>query len=367
MGIPKCTAAGLAAALLLSACADLWPSASAPPPVETTYTSEPARAASPAMDSTSFEPGTSPGAPTGTVVGQRVSELRGDLDRLQSQLSAHNARFQDLRAQIATDSERYHGTVAAIGARLQIGTTPGNPILVEQFNSAEADLDGLANLLGPLNDLATDVNGDATLAAFLSEATRAAFGISGGVDEDHRQLAVLQDEVDRTSVLVGRLHKEVSDEIRRQTEVAAVERGNLNSLAAGVRTGELFGGNLINQAMAARGGGVPAARASRRLSSSREPLVVIHFDREDVPYERTLYSAVDQALARRPTATFDLVGVAPAAGDPGRVAIETTKARRHADDVARSLVDMGLPPSRVLVSTATSETAQNNQVRLYIQ
>ena len=45
-----------------------------------------------------------------------------------------------IRRQTIDHSERYHGAIAAINARLQVGTTPGNPNLVSQWNVAQAEL-----------------------------------------------------------------------------------------------------------------------------------------------------------------------------------------------------------------------------------
>ncbi|MBT4463318.1 MAG: hypothetical protein HOC60_01430, partial [Rhodospirillaceae bacterium] len=91
------------------------------------------------------------------------------------------------------------------------------------------------------------------------------------------------------------------------------------------------------------------------------------FDRPNVPYQQALYAAVSRVLERRPGAIFDLVAVAPAVGGPARVALNSNKAQRFAEDVLRSLIDMGLPPSRVAMSGKTSGEAKNNEVHLYLR
>ncbi len=383
------------ALILLPACDTMWPSltgeepAGAPPlprvsrspappqarPVQPQPLSRPAApsvAAAPGaipppqLGQTDFQPsGVTPGASTGTFVGKKVEELREELKRLQGAISQHNSGLQQLRARMVQDSQRYHGTIAAVNARLQVGTTPGNPILVRQYNSAQADLDRISADIGEMNKLATAVTGDSTMSAFLSESTRAAFGVSGAIDDDHRQLAILEDEVNRTVVLIERLLKEISDDVRRQTNYVASERRNLNVLAAGVKGGEIFGASLITYVAAAAGG--PEAAARPTDTSGRRALVVIRFDRANVPYQQALYAAVSRVLERRPGAIFDLVAVAPSGGGPARVALNSTKSRRHAEDVLRSLVEMGLPPTRVAVSGKTSGGAKTNEVHLYLR
>ena len=223
--------------------------------------------------------------------------MRGELIRLQKSIAEHNATLQQIRAKIVQDSQRYHTTVGAVNARLQVGTTPGNPILVQQFNSAQTDLDRLTTDIADMNNLSTVVAGDSTMSAFLSESARAAFNISGAVDEDHRQLTILEDEVNRTVVLIDRLLKEVADDVRRQTAYVATERGNLNLLSAGIKSGEIYGASLVNRAMASAAGSAPDDNRSAARTADiagRRPLVVIRFDKPNVAYQQAVYTAVSR-------------------------------------------------------------------------
>ncbi|MCG8509819.1 MAG: hypothetical protein MI741_11385 [Rhodospirillales bacterium] len=325
----------------------------------------------PPLGSTDFTPpGVTPGQSTGTFVGRKAIELREELARLQNSIGAHNQVLQQVRAKIVQDSQRYHNTVGAINARLQVGTTPGNPILVQQFNSSQGDLDRLAADIAEMNALATQVAADSTMSAFLSESARAAFSISGAVDEDHRQLTILEDEINRTVVLIDRLLKEVADDVQRQTAYVATERSNLNLLSTGIKSGEIYGASLVNRAMTSVAGGAPAnAQSSARTAdiTGRRPLVVIRFDKPNVPYQHAVYNAISRVLERRPQAQFDLVAVAPAAGGPARIAVNTNKSRRHAESVLRSLVEMGLPPGRVAIAGTTSGGAKSNEVHIYLR
>ncbi len=377
----------LGAALLVSACSfseeALWPSLTGEDPAgdttmeatseqsamttATTQSTIPA-SAQPSLGSSSFEPvDVTPGAATGTFVGDKVIELRGELLSLQGAISQHNQILQEVRAKIVGDSQRYHNTVAAMNARLQVGTTPGNPILVQQFNNAQADLDHVESDIVIMNQLAQAVSTDSTMSAFLAESAHAAFDVSGAVDEDHRQLAILEDEVNRTVVLIERLLKEVSSDVRRQTAYVSTERSNLNLLSAGIKSGEIYGISLVNQAMASAAGGSNNMAGLPVDTTGRRPLVVIRFDRNNVPYEQALYNAVSRVLEQRPNAVFDLVAVAPASGDEATIALNSSKSRRHAENVLRSLVDMGLPPSRVAISGKTADNANVNEVRLYLR
>ncbi len=323
----------------------------------------------PPLGTTNFQPsGVTPGAPTGTFVGNKVTNLREELKRLQGSISTHNGQLQGLRGKIVANSQRYHGTIAAVNARLQVGTTPGNPILVQQFNSAQADLDRITTDITEMNGLANRVSNNSTMSSFLAESARAAFAVSGAVDEDHRQLAILEDEVNRTDVLIARLLKEVSDDVRRQTNYVATERANLNLVSTAIRTGESFGGSLVQKALVTATRGLNGNIAARPADTTgKRPLVVIRFDRANVAYQQALYHAVSRVLERRPAAVFDLVAVAPATGGKARVALNSNKARRQAEKVLRALIDMGLPAARVAVSAKTMGSAKTNEVHVYLR
>lgn len=369
----------LGAALLLSGCSfsdlDFWSDeeeGTAPVVTASTTTSGDGQVqviggGQPPIGATQFlPPGVTPGSETGTFVGQKVTELRDELIRLQNSIAAQNDELQRLRTDLVVNSQQYHGTIAAVNARLQVGTTPGNPILVQQFTSAQADLDRIGSEINKMNNLTAAVANNSTLSAYMAEAARAAFSVSGAVDEDHRQLAILEDEVNRTAVLIDRLLKELGADVRRQTNYVTTERANLNLISAGIKSGELFGGSLVNKAVLANAGGSGGV-AGPIATTGRSPLVVIRFDRADVPYQQALYTAVSKTLERRPNALFDLVAVAPAKGGQARVALNSQKARQHAENVVRSLIEMGLPPNRVAVSAQTMAQADNNEVHLYVR
>lgn len=375
-------------AMMLSACSfteeALWPSLTGEDANEEvsaeqagdrnalTASSAAVAAGQPVLGTTNFEPAPiTPGEETGTFVGQKVSNIRAELGQLITLIRTHNEELQDLRAATISDSQRYHATVAAINARLQVGTTPGNPILVQQFNNSLTDLERISSDITQMNALAQKVSEDAGLSAYLLESVQAALGLSGAVDEDHRQLAILQDEVNQTVVLIERLLKELTEDVRRQTNYVAAERANMNALAAGVKTGEIYGASLSNRtSVAALGNTSTVTRPTFQqsaLGTSRRPLVVIRFDRSQVKYEQALYTTVKQVLDRRPEAQFELVAVTPQQVSQGQQALGATQARRHAEQVLRSLTEMGLPPSRVTLGASGSNAAQTNEVHLYLR
>jgi hypothetical protein len=364
-------AALVLAILVMAGCSrsEVWPVLTGEP-----QRANPAPASSQAITPVSMAPLGSAGGSvyqaqaTGTFVGQKAEQLRTDLARLQGSVADHQSQLRQVREDALQNGQRYYTNVAAVNARLQIGTTPGNPNLVQQWNEAQANLDRIADDVTRLNNLANLVAGDSALAAYILESTRAAFTITGAVDEDHRALIVLEDDTNRTTVLVDRLLNDISDDVSRQTAYVNNERRNLTTQSVAIKNGELYGAALAARSFGATGvisapGGVAPVSSLAR----GRPLVVIKFDRANVAYQQPLYTAVSQALDRRPDASFEIVAVSPNRGNVGQAALASGAARRNAESVYRSLTDMGLPPARVSLSATSSGAADNNEVHVFVR
>jgi hypothetical protein len=318
---------------------------------------------------------------TGTTVSAKTANLRQELVQLRQQLGQQATQLDGLRANTVQTAQSYHGVVAAINARLQVGTTPGNPVLVSQWNEAQLELDRVSEQIGRMNQLANGVGAQSTVAAFLLDSVRATLGLSGAVEEDHRQLGILEDEVNKSVVLVERLLNELNADIQRATAYIAAERRDLQALSLAIANGEAFGRSLVNRAYVTaqearmQSGGTAPVDLSALGATTRtpppldglRPLVVIRFDQQNVNYEQALYTAVGQALERRADAVFDVVAVSPAAGSPAEMAMASTAAKRNAEAVLRSLTRLGLPAERIGLAARNSSEATGPEVHIYVR
>ena len=366
MDFPKTSASVLLAMILLGGCA--FTDEALFPKLAPGNSSGGAGAATVAEPPTTYSaPSVSSGSSTGTYVGQKVASLRGDLQQLQSSLSGQNDQLQQIRNDTVRDSQAYHGTVAAIESRLQVGTTPGNPILVQHWNDAQGQLDHIHEDVLKMTRLSTKVASTSGTAAYLLDSIRAARSLSGAVDEDHRQLRGLEDETNSTTVVIERLLTELSTDVQRQQQYVGTERNNLNTLALAIKNGQLYGSSLANARSSSLPlGPVAATSASIAALAADRPRVVIRFDRPNGSYEYALYTAVKSALDRRPEAMFDVVAVAARAASPGTAALNETTARRNAEAVVRSLSQMGLPSDRIRISSAGNADAATGEVKIFV-
>lgn len=328
------------------------------------------------------------GNATGTYVGEKVSELRRDLQQVDDNLARHRADLQQTRQVLRQDSSNYFTTLAGINARLQTGTTPGNPQLVAQWNQAQTTLDHMSNDIARLNSISNQAAADSSRASYLLDSTKAAFALQGAVDEDHRDLSEIQTETSQTIVRIDELLNELSGEIGRQSTYVGNERNNLVVLSLAIKNGQLYGPSLASRIAAPpaiasatplpapavlrapavrRAKARKATPAAARAADTGRPLVVIRFDHPNVEYQQAVYTAVSRALARRPDASFDLVAVAPNSGSPGQAAVNANTSKQNAENVLHALTGMGMPANRMTLSSTTSAQVSNNEVRIYVR
>jgi hypothetical protein len=93
----------------------------------------------------------------------------------------------------------------------------------------------------------------------------------------------------------------------------------------------------------------------------------IRFTKPNVNYEQALYTAISDAQKKYPDANFELVAVYPENGNDARSAIESTRARRNAEEVLRQMREMGLPARSIELSRKASNSANTSEVHIYLR
>jgi len=315
----------------------------------------------PKLGSTDFKPiDITTGGKTGTFVGQKVVAFRGELKQLQETIRFRNNELQKIRSEISKNTNEYHEIVAEIRSRLQMGTTHGNPILFAKWQLAQTSLQNMNANLITMNRLSTQVASDSAMTAYLLDSIRAAFNISGAIDEDHKQLNILEDETSQSSVLIERLLKELNGDITRQQKYTETEKNTLNTLSTAIKKGNLYNvkRTQIESAVAPK-----ATEEVKKTNYTSRPLFVVRFNKPDVPFEQGLYHAVKKVLEAKANAEFEIVAVSPTQNNYSN----GISARRNAEAVLKSLISMGMPAERINLSSQASDKAETPEVHLYIK
>ena len=136
-------------------------------------------------------------SPIFTYVGQRILEMQEEFNKLDADIKQGEKSFEELKFNGIKSAENYHSIVAAIAARLQIGTTPGNPILLNQYELAQTELAEVGTQGQNLVDVGNQIALFSTRVSYLLEQARSAKKLRGAVDEDHRNLSSFQDTLKR--------------------------------------------------------------------------------------------------------------------------------------------------------------------------
>lgn len=307
-----------------------------------------------------------PGAETGSAVGRTVAGLRSQLQSLAAKVTADAQALADVKSSSAQAIATYQQATANIQTRLAVGTSPGNPELIGQWNTAQGALDTITGNINALSKLAGETGGDSAAAHNTYNSVQATYNAPGGVDEDQRQLNVLSDEASQTMIVADRLKRDAAQSIQREIAYVANERGSLTTLASAIKAGDYAGplmGPQQPQPAMASAATPPATMASAGPPPpAGTPIVTIKFGRQRAAYEKTLYSALSQALASEPKASFTVVGISP---DATRVAANS--AERNAKAVMHTMGEMGVPPARMEVSAATDPAIGASEVRVYVK
>ncbi len=179
--------------------------------------------------------------PIFTYVGQRILEMQEEFVKLDADIKQGEDSFEELKFNGIKSAENYHSIVAAIAARLQIGTTPGNPILLNQYEQAQTELAEVGAQGQNLVDVGNQIALYSTRVSYLLEQARSAKKLRGAVDEDHRNLSSFQDTLKRRNVDVLRTLEDLNETVRRRDIFLAAERRRLTQLANAISIGESFG------------------------------------------------------------------------------------------------------------------------------
>lgn len=329
-------------------------------------------------------------APVETMASAKIGEIQNEMYDLQSKVADSSEQLNTLEIVGQDLAANYYAAVATINTQLQSGTTPGNPRLKGRLTLAEDALDTLSGNVADLNAIAVEISDLASIANFLQQQARSAYSLSGSVEEDHVNLAQLEDELSNTSVAIERLLNNVNDNITRAATYMTTERANLRTLALAITNGDLYGKSLASRPFSMAGSTDVMERANyapvmsnansqgvmsplgqsminKGAPAQPRPLMKIRFDRPDVDYSQALYMSVNEALQQYPNSQFELVAVSPGIGNPAKLAIESTKARRNAEKVLRNMVQMGVNTNQVNLANLTQDELQYNEVHLYLR
>lgn len=304
---------------------------------------------------------------------ERKSAVTADVDRqaeiygmIKTALEESRVRFSTLRENARSRTADYFATVAGINSRLQIGTTPGNPDLLDAQEKAVQSLTDIGAIIKEMKALGADVNKQASLIAGLQNSITQVFSKTGALESDHENLKRIEDDTFTLQVVQRRLADEINSLADRQSAAFKVESDNFGNIAAAIRNGKPFGGLTRPERMPDAAKSIAPA-AQEELEDNMIPTITLTQKRALMiiqlrsAYSDKLYEAAQATYEKRPNAKFEIVAVYPAKS--GAV----TQAVNKAKQVQDTLIEIGWPSDRISVVKAKDAKVKEGEVRIFVK
>ncbi len=341
----------------------------------------------------------------GTFIKNKIANFASEQKELKKLVDSRKDSLQAMRNETNTAVSDYRSAVAQINSKLQLGTTPGNPELMDEWKEARAKLEKVNNIAFDIKRLVADVESDQSMVDYMVGSIHASYKIRGATEDEHKQLKSLEEEAKQIGSNISIFARQLNAEAERQQAYVDNEKYNLNDVALNIKNGKLYGMGGSSTDFFANGGSMfssdeaynafmeeneqeygfasrkPAHRkpmvrdhrAERNVMVpmraptpvvekapapiSTRPIAVVKFDKANVDFEEPLYQALSRALERNPSATFEVSGIAPQ-GKPSANVKKDVKA------VMSALTEMGLPASRVAITMST-DNVEFDEVRVF--
>lgn len=342
----------------------------------------------------------------GTFMKNKIANFKTEQEQLKSLVDSRKTKLQEMRNETNTAVSDYRSAISQINSKLQLGTTPGNPELMDEWKDARAKLEKINNIAFDIKRLVADVESDQSMVDYMVGSIQASYKIRGATEDDHKQLKAIEEETKQIGSNISVFARQLNQEADRQQAYVDNEKYSLNDVALNIKNGKLYGSTsstdffanggsmfssdesyeaFINETaqdygMQSRTTTRPAPRAPMMvenrdavalrparatstpvdiapIAKSTRPIITVKFDKASVDFAEPLYQSLSRVLERNPSATFEVSGVAPQGKSNGTI-------KKNVKDVMTTLTEMGLPASRVALTMRTDDVAFD-EVRIY--
>ena len=233
--------------------------------------------------------------------------------------------------------------------------------MLEKLAKAENNIQVMNTNSAALNQLSAKISADTANTDYLVEAIRSAYSISGAVDEDHRQLRVLENEAGQTSVLMHSLLNEINSDISRQQQYVKTANTNIAKLSSAIRVGS-FGVNNTplsrSPLLVANNDVADQVNAEVPAFVGGRPLFSVRFTGKNVDYKDGLKKAIANAVAKKKNVVFDVLAVN---------SLKSTSANEYASKIFQEIIELGITADRVNLSSKIDAEADYPSVMVFVR
>ena len=108
-------------------------------------------------------------------------------------------------------------------------------------------------------------------------------------------------------------------------------------------------------------------QAPSAANTMDKPLVLLRFNQRSMNYERSLYLAVSKAVETKPAVMFDVISMVPQRANPQANIQWQQAANQHAQQVMRSMNNIGVPQSRIRYRAQPSPGLSHDEVHIFVR
>ncbi len=343
-----------------------------------------------------------------TFIKHKIENFKSETNQVKELVDSRKQTLQSMRNNTNTSVSDYRNTLSQINAKLQMGTTPGNPDLMNDWKTARAKLEKVNNLAFDIKRLVADIESDQSMVEYMLDSIKASYKVRGATEEDHKQLKSLETEVKQIGSGISMFAQQVNAEADRQLSYVENEKQNLNDVALNIKNGGLYGNNnSTSMDFFSNGGSVFSSeegynsfiaeteeqdygyqtRASgkkksmnnainlkksnsmnekfvkssdvKQVSLSKRKILSTAVESANLAsdFDEVLYRVLSKSLERNPSAVYEVVGVA-------KNQKSVDKVKKYLNNVVKSFVDMGVPASRVSMTMKT-DNVDTDEVNVY--
>lgn len=105
--------------------------------------------------------------------------------------------------------------------------------------------------------------------------------------------------------------------------------------------------------------------ASNGWAEARAPFMIIRFNQPRVYFDQPLYNAIARAVSIKPEVMFDLVANAPRTGNAELDNKWQAVSKNNLNAVVARLNAIGVPSSRLTLTTQTTEGLRYDEVQIF--
>lgn len=103
------------------------------------------------------------------------------------------------------------------------------------------------------------------------------------------------------------------------------------------------------------------------FSVQEKPLLIVRYNQRTVYYNKALYMAVSKAVEAKPDVTFRVLSLVPQTHNEQRDNAFLQASQAHTRRFMQDMQGMGVPQSRIQMSTQRSSAIDYDEIHLHVQ